>query len=241
MSQLTFLKVPVNYFWDKFLPQTNQTLSDYQKEWLEVRAHRDAKHQAYIKDMVWCDFKAFDGVLSRLRPNTQLQLGNSSTVRYVQLFDIDKSLKVFCNRGTSGIDGSTSTAVGAAVGSKLPTTLITGDLSFFYDSNGLWNSYLPKDFKIILVNNSGGGIFRILPGDKTSQAFETYFETIHNLDASHLCKMFGLAYFSASNEDELATAQDAFYKEQEQPCLLEIKTPRIENDKVLLGYFKYLR
>lgn len=234
-------KVPVNYFWDKFLPQTSQTSSDYQKKWLEVRAHRDAKHQAYIKDMVWCDFKAFDGVLSRLRPNTQLQLGNSSTVRYVQLFDIDKSLKVFCNRGTSGIDGSTSTAVGAAVGSQLPTTLITGDLSFFYDSNGLWNSYLPKDFKIILVNNSGGGIFRILPGDKTSQAFETYFETIHNLDASHLCKMFGLAYFSASNEDELATAQDAFYKEQEQPCLLEIKTPRIENDKVLLGYFKYLR
>ncbi|MEE3224716.1 MAG: thiamine pyrophosphate-dependent enzyme, partial [Bacteroidota bacterium] len=234
-------KVPVNYFWKQFLPQTSTVASDYQKELLAVRTQRDLKHQEYIQDMGWCDFKAFDRILSRLRPGSQLQLGNSSTVRYVQLFDIDKTLKVFCNRGTSGIDGSTSTAVGAAVGSAMPTTLITGDLSFFYDSNALWNAHLPKDFKIIVVNNSGGGIFRILPGDKTSQAFETYFETVHNLDASHLCKMYGLAYFSAENESELAEAQDAFYAENDRPCLLEIKTPRIENDQVLLGYFKYLR
>jgi len=234
-------KVPVNYFWNQFLPQTSTIASDYQKEWLEVRTQRDLKHQEYIEDMGWCDFKAFDHILSRLRPGSQLQLGNSSTVRYVQLFDIDKTLKVFCNRGTSGIDGSTSTAVGAAVGSAMPTTLITGDLSFFYDSNALWNAHLPKDFKIIVVNNSGGGIFRILPGDKTSQAFETYFETVHNLDASHLCKMYGLAYFLAENESELAEAQDAFYAVNDRPCLLEIKTPRIENDQVLLGYFKYLR
>ena len=234
-------KVPVNYFWKQFLPQSSTVASDYQKEWLAVRTQRDLKHQEYIQDMGWCDFKAFDRILSRLRPGSQLQLGNSSTVRYVQLFDIDKTLKVFCNRGTSGIDGSTSTAVGAAVGSAMPTTLITGDLSFFYDSNALWNAHLPKDFKIIVVNNSGGGIFRILPGDKTSQAFETYFETVHNLDASHLCKMYGLAYFSAENESELAEAQDAFYAKNDRPCLLEIKTPRIENDQVLLGYFKYLR
>lgn len=234
-------KVPVNYFWKQFLPQSSTVASDYQKEWLAVRTQRDLKHQEYIQDMGWCDFKAFDRILSRLRPGSQLQLGNSSTVRYVQLFDIDKTLKVFCNRGTSGIDGSTSTAVGAAVGSAMPTTLITGDLSFFYDSNALWNAHLPKDFKIIVVNNSGGGIFRILPGDKTSQAFETYFETVHNLDASHLCKMYGLAYFSAENESELAEAQDAFYAVNDRPCLLEIKTPRIENDQVLLGYFKYLR
>ena len=198
-------------------------------------------HKAYTDQMTWCDFKAFDLVLKELRPNSLLQLGNSSTVRYVQLFDIDKSLKVYCNRGTSGIDGSTSTAVGAAIAARLPTTLITGDLSFFYDSNGLWNAYLSNDFKIIVINNSGGGIVRILPGDKESQAFETYFETTHNLDASHLCKMFGLRYFTAATEEELIQAQQDFYVEKSKPCLLEIKTPRLENDRILLSYFDYIR
>ena len=234
-------KIPVNHFWSTFLDQTSRQESDYQQRWLQIRERRDTMHKKYINQMPWCDFKAFDLILSRLRPESMLQLGNSSTVRYVQLFDIDKSLKVYCNRGTSGIDGSTSTAVGAAVGSKLPTTLITGDLSFFYDSNGLWNQYIPKDFKIILINNSGGGIFRILPGDKTSNAFETYFETTHNLDASHLCAMFGVRYFSADSEEELTTAQDLFYAETGKPALLEIKTPRTINDEVLLGYFDYIR
>ena len=234
-------KMPVNFFWSRFLQQTKPVGSSYQAEWLQVRERRDAMHKAYTDQMPWCDFKAFDLVLNKLRPDSVLQLGNSSTVRYVQLFDIDKTLKVYCNRGTSGIDGSTSTAVGAASAAQVPTTLITGDLSFFYDSNGLWNAYLPKDFKIILINNSGGGIFRILPGDKQSQAFETYFETTHNLDAAHLCKMFGLSYFSAENEKDLKAAQNDFYAETTKPSLLEIKTPRLENDRILLSYFDYIR
>ncbi|MEH6656131.1 2-succinyl-5-enolpyruvyl-6-hydroxy-3-cyclohexene-1-carboxylic-acid synthase [Leeuwenhoekiella marinoflava] len=234
-------KIPVNFFWSRFLNKTQPIASNYQSDWLQVRKRRDAMHKAYTNQMTWCDFKAFDLVLKELRSDSLLQLGNSSTVRYVQLFDIDKSLKVYCNRGTSGIDGSTSTAVGAATAAQLPTTLITGDLSFFYDSNGLWNAYLPKDFKIIVINNSGGGIFRILPGDKESQAFETYFETTHQLDASHLCMMFGLSYFSAKNEEELIQAQQDFYAENSKPCLLEIKTPRLENDRVLLSYFDYIR
>ncbi|MCC4213322.1 2-succinyl-5-enolpyruvyl-6-hydroxy-3-cyclohexene-1-carboxylic-acid synthase [Leeuwenhoekiella parthenopeia] len=235
-------KVPVNHFWKQFLANTRvQTENEYQHYWLNIRERRDLMHKKYINEMPWCDFKAFDLILSRLRPKSMLQLGNSSTVRYVQLFDIDKSLKVYCNRGTSGIDGSTSTAVGAAVASSLPATLITGDLSFFYDSNGLWNQYIPRDFKIILINNSGGGIFRILPGDKSSNAFETYFETTHDLNASHLCAMFGFEYFHADSEVSLAQAQEAFYRETNKPALLEIKTPRTVNDEVLLGYFDYIR
>src|SRR5690606_34360456 len=120
-------------------------------------------------------------ILKSIPDNYQLQLSNSSTIRYTQLFNINPTLKVFCNRGTSGIDGSTSTAVGAALVSKEPTLLITGDLGFFYDSNALWNNYIKNDFRIIVVNNRGGGIFRILPGNKDSKNFDTYFETIHNL------------------------------------------------------------
>jgi hypothetical protein len=85
---------------------------------------------------------------------------------------IDPSISVTC--GTSGIDGSTSTAIGAAVASKIPTVLITGDIGFLYDSNALWNQYIPKNFKIILINNGGGGIFRILPGHEENAVFNTF-------------------------------------------------------------------
>ena len=169
-----------------------------------------------------------------------MQIGNSSIIRYTQLFDIDKSLPVFCNRGTSGIDGSTSTAIGAATAVKENTLFITGDISFFYDSNALWNTYIPKNFRIILINNNGGGIFRFIPGPKESSALD-YFEAPHNLTAEHLCKMYNFDYSTAVNEDELKKELNSFYSESETPKLLEIFTPREENDLILKAYFNNLK
>src|SRR5690606_10296248 len=140
----------------------------------------------------------------------------------------------------SGIDGSTSTAIGAAYASKLPTIFITGDLSFFYDSNALWNQYIPKDFKIIVINNGGGGIFRILPGEKDSQLFDTYFETKHNLNAKQLCEMYGLGYSRIGKGEGLKKSIADFFSKTEGPALLEIFTPSTVNDKVLLDYFKFI-
>ena len=149
---------------------------------------------------------------------------------------------MFCNRGTSGIDGSTSTAIGAAMSSDKPVTFITGDLSFFYDSNALWNDYIPKDFKIIVINNSGGGIFRILPNeDKNTEGFDIFFETSHNLSAKQLCEMHNVRYLRAENEDECILAKEQLYALNEEPSLLEVFTPRKINDEVLLNYFKYLK
>lgn len=234
-------EIAPNSFWKHFLPLTQFQKSDYFDTWNTVKHHRDQKHEEYLKDMQWCDFKAFQMILGQLPKDTMLQLGNSSTVRYVQLFDIDKSLKVYCNRGTSGIDGSTSTAIGAAVGSQLPTTLIAGDLSFFYDSNALWNKYIPKNFKIIVINNGGGGIFRILPGNKDTEEFTDFFETTHDLSARHLAEMYDFAYYQAADSIELKRNLISFYEESEKPSILEISTPRTINDKVLLNYFSFIR
>ncbi len=159
----------------------------------------------------------------------------------MQLFHINSSLDVFCNRGTSGIDGSTSTAVGASMVSSQQTVFITGDLSFFYDSNALWNNYIPPSFRIIVINNSGGGIFRILPGHKNTTNFDTYFETKHDLKASHLCNMYGFQYSRADSIEEIEQEMKHFYKEGDQPKLLEIFTPRKVNDTVLLNYFEKLK
>lgn len=231
-------KVEPNQFFKEFLSKTKVVSSNFQPKWLSVKKSRLKNHATYLKEIPFTDLKAFECLLKFLPKNSVLQFSNSAIIRYAQLFTLEHSLHVFCNRGTSGIDGSTSTAIGAAVASEKAVTFISGDLSFFYDSNALWNKNIPKSFRIIVINNSGGGIFRILPGEKNTPNFDTYFETTHKLSAIHLCNMHGLHYSLATNENELEYTLNTFFENKDQPALLEIITPRTQNDTVLLDYFK---
>lgn len=229
-----------NDFFNQILPFTKKVLSDYFDKGQAIKKLRRIKHQRYLDKIPFSDLKAFEIILPNLPKNSMLQLSNSSPIRYAQLFDIDPSITVYSNRGTSGIDGSTSTAVGAAVGSTKQTTLIAGDIGFLYDSNALWNNYIPKNFKIILINNGGGGIFRILPGHQENKVFNTFFETSHCLTAEHLAKMYGLEYSIASDEASLTSKLNDLYAQNEKPSILEVFTPTLQNDKILLQYFKEL-
>jgi len=234
-------KISPNKFLRAFLPQTKNVTSSYQNHWASIRQQRLEKHQVYEQKIVFSDFKVFSEIFKSIPANIQLQLSNSSTIRYAQLFDFKASIKVFCNRGTSGIDGSTSTAIGAAWVSKLPTVLVTGDLSFLYDSNALWNNYIPSSFRFIVINNSGGGIFRILPGAKETTHFEEFFETSHSLSAIHLCEMHCIYYASASNDISLKQTLNNFFEPSEKPKLLEIFTPAEINDTILKEYFQFIK
>lgn len=236
------VKLTPNTFLSEFLPKlTYHSNSDYKSSWIEVRQKRRKMHEAYLKTIPFSDFTVFNSILKSLPNQSQLQVGNSSAIRYLQLFQMPNHIKVFCNRGTSGIDGSTSTAIGASVAAKERTTFITGDLSFFYDSNALWNTYIPNDFRIIVINNKGGGIFRILPGHKNTENFDTFFETKHHLTAKQLCEMYGLGYSVVNDEVTLQNEIEEFYNAAKQPKLLEIFTPSRINDKVLLDYFKFIK
>ncbi len=233
-------KVSPNRFFNEFLQPLENTAGSYFSYWNSVKLNYEKKRDEYIDQIAFSDMLVFHYVCKSIPSAYQVQLANSSTVRYVQLFDLKPSIKVFCNRGTSGIDGSTSTAVGAAFYQEEPTLLITGDLSFLYDSNGLWNDYIRKDFKIILINNRGGGIFRILPGKEDTENFKTYFETVQNCEVSHLCKMFGIRHVCVENEKKLVKTLSNFFQQKTGPSLLEVRTPRILNDKILLGYFDFI-
>lgn len=191
----------------------------------------------YLKKIPFSDLKAFDTIFKQLPKDLYLHLANSSTIRYAQLFQLPPLKGVFCNRGTSGIDGSTSTAMGAAWVNDAPTVFITGDLSFFYDANGLWNNYLKPTTRIIVINNSGGGIFRILPGEKDTPTYDTYFETVQKRSAKHLCALNGIGYSSTSNSFGLNLKLRRFFRASNRPQLLEIFTPRKINDAILLNYF----
>lgn len=233
-------EVQPNLFFQSFFMLTETVESNYNQYAQNIKALRQKRSLEYLAKIPFTDFKVFEKVIPALPKNSQLQISNSSPIRYAQLFDIEKSIEVFSNRGTSGIDGSTSTAIGAAVASKKPNVFIAGDIGFLYDSNALWNNYIPKNFKIILINNGGGGIFRILPGHDETPVFNTFFETSHCLTAEHLCKMYGLNYLTASTETTLEESLKAMFSNDEKPTLLEVFTPTLENDKVLLQYFREL-
>lgn len=231
-----------NQFFEALLPKiTHYVKSNYRDVWTQVKQKRLEKHKQYLKQIPFSDLKVFEAVLQSVPKNTVLQIGNSSAIRYAQLFSLSKTLDVYCNRGTSGIDGSTSTAIGCAAASKNQTVFVTGDLSFFYDSNALWNNYIPKNFRIVVVNNQGGGIFRILPGHKNSANFDAFFETTHQLSAKQLCKMHGIDYVSATTMPQLKNKLASFYADAEAPKLLEIFTPRTLNDDILLEYFNFMK
>ncbi|WP_435132620.1 2-succinyl-5-enolpyruvyl-6-hydroxy-3-cyclohexene-1-carboxylic-acid synthase [Formosa sp. A9] len=229
-----------NQFFKAFTSHISPVKSEYKHYWNAVKASREKAHQIFLNKAPFSDLKVFDTVLKHIPQHSILQLSNSSTIRYNQLFNIDSTVQVFCNRGTSGIDGSTSTAIGAASVHEKISTLITGDLSFFYDSNALWNNYIPSNFRIIIINNEGGGIFRILPGHKNTPNFDYFFETKHHLSAKQLAEMYGFKYRKASNEKELQQALTPFYSNEGQPEILEIFTPSTSNDTVILEYFKAL-
>lgn len=233
-------KTTVNDFFTNFLPQVDYVESDYAYFWNGIKTEYEARRETYLQNIPYSDLLVFKHIFNYMPEDVQMQMANSSTIRYAQLFDGKPSVAVFCNRGTSGIDGSVSTAIGAAIANGKQTVLITGDLGFFYDSNGLWNKYLKPNFRIILVNNHGGGIFRILPGLEESDDYATYFETTHGLSAEHLCRMYGLEYCSVNDENSLEKELGEFFGSSILPKLIEINTPRILNNKILMGYFDFI-
>lgn len=227
-----------NHFFQHISRYTrNYTQGNYHTLAWELAQKKQQAHQRFMATIPYSDLFVMQAIFQHLPQHSDLQISNSSAIRYAQLLPVDPTVKVFCNRGTSGIDGSTSTAIGAAVASERPTILLTGDVSFFYDSNALWNAYVPKDFKIILINNQGGGIFRILPGHQQTPLFNTFFETQHQLTAQHLAQMYGWNYTVIHDNKNIDSVLGDFFAIQNTPSILEITTPTTVNDKVLKDYF----
>lgn len=234
------VKANPNTFFKTVYQGASAVQSDYKTYWRKVKQHCEARRDLYLEHLPFSDFAVFKHLLQSI-PNTyQLHLANSTAVRYTQFFRMQPSWPVYCNRGTAGIDGSVSTAIGASLHHTSPTLLITGDLAFFYDSNALWNTYVRSDFRIVLINNGGGGIFKLLPGREKTVEYTTFFETPHQLTAEHLAAMYGYSYQNATNFEQLQQHLRDFYAPSNRPKILEVTTPQHINPEVFAKYFVFL-
>ncbi|WP_041178050.1 2-succinyl-5-enolpyruvyl-6-hydroxy-3-cyclohexene-1-carboxylic-acid synthase [Blattabacterium sp. (Mastotermes darwiniensis)] len=213
--------------------------SNYRYKWEEFRKVRRKKNNFFLrKEKSFSDLKVLFLIFKSIPNDSVLQLGNSTIIRYYQLFDNKKKnfIKSYCNRGTSGIDGCVSTAIGYAIHSKKMVTLIVGDISFFYDSNALWNNYIPKNFRIILINNGGGNIFRFISEGKIPEKIFNFFETKHFFTAKKICEMHNWKYEVVSDKLSLINSLHGFWNPSDLPCLLEINTKNSSNAEVLKKY-----
>lgn len=194
----------------------------------------------YIEIIEYSDLKVFNELMNAIPAGSLLHLSNSTPIRYSQFFRSRCDLTYFCNRGTSGIDGCTSTAIGSALGSGKPTVLITGDLAFIYDSNAFWNQYVPANFKVIVINNNGGNIFSMIDTSDEIRDIMSYFETPHSVNIKHMANAYGVAYFGASDFESLQTQLSSFFN-LKRTAIFEIKTDAAVNTRVFKDYFRYIK
>jgi len=229
---------------DFFVAVSSQVQSSktYLQLWKSKETKANQLRDKFVESIGFCDLKAFELIGRSIPENSVIHLGNSSPVRYALILNRVENTDYFSNRGTAGIDGCLSTSVGFASESDKLNTIILGDLSFFYDSNALWNKCIGSNLRIIVIHNGGGNIFGLIKGPSDSPAYNEHFFTGNSHKAEILAKAFGIDYFKAENEVELVEALAKFYSpKQQQVALLEVFTDSEVNVKVFRELFRKVK
>jgi 2-succinyl-5-enolpyruvyl-6-hydroxy-3-cyclohexene-1-carboxylate synthase len=209
--------------------------SDYFEIWQKANHKAEKIKQSFISNTnQFSELLAYSILFDHLPNHCSLHLANSMAVRYANLlsYDFSKNINVSANRGTSGIDGCLSTAVGYAILSDQLTISLIGDVAFFYDRNALWNNYLPPNLRIIVMNNNGGGIFRLIEGPSQQPELEEYFETKQNHSVKSTVEDARLEYLFADNQSDLLAILPSFLINDGKAKCLEIATIGKVNQEV---------
>ena len=214
----------------------NDTYISYSDIWRDARNKAKESCRSFLEShREWSEMSAFDIMLSQLPSNYNLFLSNGTAVRYGQLFTDRIPHASFGCRGVSGIDGTTATAAGTAIAYKGPTLLITGDMSMAYDTGVLGLRDIPTDFKIAVINNKGGGIFRFIPSTRNYTDREELFCASPVLPLEKLAVSYGWSYFKAESIDEMNRNYKEFL-ECRQNAILEITSDEILSAHILTDY-----
>lgn len=216
------------------------TESDYSQKWETIRNRAVSLTSSYAAKSTWSDFKAFATFIPLIPQRWNVQYSNGTAIRYAQIFGNHKYHRCDCNRGVSGIDGCTSTAIGAALAYKPETTLlVTGDMSFKYDISALLSTQIGPHFKIIVINNNGGGIFRFIASTSNLDIREKMFCCPAETSYEELFKAHGFAFFEANDEEELRSSFEKFASETSLPSALVVNTDGELSAQILKDYFLY--
>ena len=213
-------------------------INPYLKVWKQLESRQMQKMKGAMEEAPFSNLTVVGEVLRRVPAGSVVHLGNSSTVRYSQFLTTRSDLVYRANRGTSGIDGSVSAAAGSAMVSGRQHLLVVGDLSFVYDCHALWNRNFPDNLRIVVINDGGGGIFRLLDGPDRMPFFEEYSVTHHPVSIELLAQAYGHGFLRASGPEELESALGALFSREPAAKVLEVDTTGSENSFIFKAFIK---
>ncbi|MBL7871431.1 MAG: 2-succinyl-5-enolpyruvyl-6-hydroxy-3-cyclohexene-1-carboxylic-acid synthase [Cyclobacteriaceae bacterium] len=212
----------------------------YTQRWKKEEQRTQLSSSRYFSESSFNELSILKEIISSLPKRCNLHVANSMSVRYANLIGLtekNKGVQVYSNRGASGIDGCTSTAVGHALSSDVPNILITGDLAFFYDRNAFWHNYSIPNLNIVVVNNGGGIIFNLIDGPDQLEEKDQYFITEQKLSAVHLANEFGFHYQRIETPKKLKPSLKDFFGVGQKTNIVEIISDQ-ESGKKAFNKFK---
>lgn len=211
----------------------------YADEWLQHEMQTRGAIDAFFKAQDQGEFALVHSLVRSLPDRCHLHLANSMSVRYanhVGLLESQRGVHVFSNRGTSGIDGCTSTAAGHALASPILNVLITGDQAFFYDRNAFWHNYPLPNLLVVVLNNHGGIIFNLIDGPSSLPEAEEFFITRQPLRAKALAQEFGYTY-----SDGLNPNWKEFFQPGGDTKIHELESSQSQNKSIFEAFKKHIK
>lgn len=215
---------------------------DYALKWRVVASRAHSLTDSYVSRIGWSDMKAFSTLIPMIPRRWNVQYSNGTSIRYAQIFGWKQYHRCDCNRGVSGIDGSTSTAIGASIAYRNDVTLlVSGDMSAIYDVGALTSKCIPAQFKMIVINNNGGGIFRFIKSTSSMDIRESMLAVSGIPSVDSFAAAAGFKVFKADNEIDFRSAFIEFASESERPSLLVVDTQSADSAGIMNVFFEYCR
>ncbi len=214
--------------WDELLAKVRQHRDNYTPAYSQMSTVR------YLHQQLPLLWERAGGEVSG--GEVSLHFANSTAIRLANIYAFPN---VYCNRGVNGIEGSLSTAAGFSCVTDEPVACVIGDLSFFYDQNALWNQNLRGNLRILLMNNSRGGIFNMLQGLEQSPACDRCVAAEHHTTAEGICQQNNIVYLKAANASEMQQGINQLLQtDSPRPMLLEVFTDAAEDARVFRDYLR---
>lgn len=209
-------------FMDALTDITGISNDHYLRKWQQFALSTSGHMPAYQPEFI-SEFQTVKEIMDTMPQGSALHLGNSMTVRYASWAG-ETAAEILVNRGTSGIDGTLSTAVGFALAApERQVFCILGDVSFFYDSNALWTADIPKNLGIVVLNNRGGAIFDFINGPSAQKDLMPYIRTPHKRIARQIAEDFNIRFLRSAFENPDITSE---LIRTETPFILEVTHER---------------
>lgn len=234
---------------ETFMPQLASAMqpfgksdNDYAETWRTIDRESRKASNAAIASLDWCGLKAFDAIVDIIPDKANLHVSNGMAIRYAQLSRYAHLHRIDSNRGVSGIDGSTSTAIGASMAyAGGPTVLITGDMSAQYDLGALAIDDIPTQFRMIVLSNGGGAIFNWVKTTRSKPETKELYVGDVRLPLKELSKAYGFRYYRAENMDQLRDACASLFGPQRCPAILEVVTDAETDAEAMDKYIEQIK